>query len=119
MVWISLTFGRTIGRVVPLYRNLLRFFIPKPPFQPGNTWRALGRWAEWSDGFRHVLAFASTVHDRICLLNDRFDLFDIEVIGAEALHAALAKQPGALLIGAHLGSSSLALPCRRPRQKLG
>jgi hypothetical protein len=66
--------------------------------------RALGRWAGWTDGFRHVLSFASTIHDRIYLLNDRFDLFDIEIIGAEALHAALAQQPGALLIGAHLGS---------------
>ena len=66
--------------------------------------RALGRWAGWADGYRHVFSFASTIHDRIYLLNDRFDLFDIEIIGAEALHAALARQPGALLIGAHLGS---------------
>jgi len=60
--------------------------------------------AAWRDVFRHVLAFASTIHDRIYLLNHRFDLFDIEVIGAEALHAALAKQAGVILIGAHLGS---------------
>jgi hypothetical protein len=66
--------------------------------------RALGRLADWSDNYRNVFAFASTVHDRVYLLNDRFDLFNIEVIGAEHLHAALAKQPGALLVGAHLGS---------------
>jgi hypothetical protein len=51
-----------------------------------------------------VFSFATTIHDRIYLLNERFDLFDIEVVGAEALHEALAKQPGALLMGAHLGS---------------
>jgi predicted LPLAT superfamily acyltransferase len=106
MVWISLTFGRAIGRIV-LYGIAAYYilFAPKARnFSREYLHRALGRWAEWSDGFRHVLAFASTVHDRIYLLNDRFDLFDIEIIGAEALNASLAKQPGALLIGAHLGS---------------
>ena len=106
MVWISLTFGRAIGRIV-LYGIAAYYvvFAPKARnFSREYLHRALGRWAEWSDGFRHVLSFASTVHDRIYLLNDRFDLFDIEIIGAEALNASLAKQPGALLIGAHLGS---------------
>ena len=106
MVWISLTFGRAIGRLV-LYGIAAYYvlFTPKARhFSREYLHRALGRWAEWSDGFRHVLAFASTVHDRIYLLNDRFDLFDIEIIGAEALNASLARQPGALLIGAHLGS---------------
>lgn len=106
MVWISLTFGRAVGRIV-LYGIAAYYilFAPKARrFSREYLNRALGRWAEWSDGFRHVLSFASTVHDRIYLLNDRFDLFDIEVIGAEALHASLASQPGALLIGAHLGS---------------
>ena len=42
--------------------------------------RALGRPAGWRDSFRHVLAFASTIHDRVYLLNDRFDLFDIEIV---------------------------------------
>jgi predicted LPLAT superfamily acyltransferase len=106
MVWISLTFGRAIGRIV-LYGIAAYYvvFAPKARnFSREYLHRALGRWAEWSDGFRHVLSFASTVHDRIYLLNDRFDLFDIEIIGAEALNASLTKQPGALLIGAHLGS---------------
>ena len=106
MVWISLTFGRSIGRLV-LYGIAAYYvlFAPKARnFSRQYLSQALGRWAEWSDGFRHVLAFASTVHDRIYLLNDRFDLFDIEIIGAEALNASLARQPGALLIGAHLGS---------------
>jgi predicted LPLAT superfamily acyltransferase len=106
MVWISLTLGRPIGRVV-LYGIALYFVLFSPKARCASRaylHRALGRWAEWSDGYRHVLAFASTIHDRVYLLNNRFDLFDIEVVGAEALHAALARQPGALLIGAHLGS---------------
>ena len=106
MVWISLTFGRSIGRVVLV--GIAAYFVLFSPkarrFSRAYLHRALKRWAEWSDGFRHVFSFASTIHDRIYLLNDRFDLFDIEVVGAEALQAALAKQPGALLIGAHFGS---------------
>ncbi|MEN9482021.1 MAG: hypothetical protein RLZZ298_3416 [Pseudomonadota bacterium] len=106
MVWISLTLGRKISRIV-LFGIALYFVLFSPRARRVSRQylhRALNRWAEWSDGFRHVLYFASTVHDRIYLLNDRFDLFDIEVIGAENLHASLARQPGALLIGAHLGS---------------
>jgi predicted LPLAT superfamily acyltransferase len=106
MVWISLTLGRRIGRLV-LYGIALYFLFFSPQARCASRkylGRALGRWAEWSDGYRHVLSFASTIHDRVYLLNDRFDLFEIEVHGAEALHAALAHQPGALLIGAHLGS---------------
>jgi predicted LPLAT superfamily acyltransferase len=106
MVWISLTFGRRIGRLV--LHGIATYFVLFAPRarRASRTYqeRALGRWAEWLDGYRHVFSFASTIHDRIYLLNDRFDLFDIEVHGAEALHEALQKQPGALLIGAHLGS---------------
>ena len=120
MVWISLTFGRAIGRVV-LYGIAAYYvlFAPKARrFSRDYLHRALGRWAEWSDGFRHVFSFASTIHDRIYLLNDRFDLFDIEVIGAEALHASLEEQPGALLIGAHLGSFEVLRALGRGREGL-
>ena len=120
MVWISLTFGRRIGRVV-LYGITAYYVLFAPQarhFSREYLSRALGRWAEWTDGFRHVLSFASTIHDRIYLLNDRFDLFDIEVIGAEALQASLEKQPGALLIGAHLGSFEVLRAVGRGRAGL-
>ena len=106
MVWISLTFGRRIGRGV-LYGIAAYFTLFAPRARRASQaylTRALGRPAGWRDSFRHVLAFASTIHDRVYLLNDRFDLFDIEIVGEAALQAALAAQPGALLIGAHLGS---------------
>lgn len=106
MVWISLTFGRRVARLV-VYGIALYFVLFAPQARRASRaylGRALGRWAEWTDGYRHVLSFASTIHDRVYLLNDRFDLFDIEVSGADALQAALAQQRGAFLIGAHLGS---------------
>ena len=120
MVWISLTLGRRIGRLV-LYGIALYFLFFSPQARRASRaylGRALGRWAEWSDGYRHVLSFASTIHDRVYLLNGRFDLFDIEVHGAEALHAALARQPGALLIGAHLGSFEVLRAVGRGRAGL-
>ena len=120
MVWISLTFGRRVGRVV-LY-GIAAYYVlfAAAARRASRTYlgRALGRWAEWPDGFRHVLSFASTIHDRIYLLNDRFDLFDIEVVGAEALLASLQKQPGALLIGAHLGSFEVLRAVGRGRAGL-
>ena len=65
MVWISLTFGRRIGRVV-LYGIAAYYVLFAAAARRASRaylGRALGRWAEWPDGFRHVLSFAST-----CLL---------------------------------------------------
>ncbi|WP_374410715.1 acyl-CoA synthetase [Hydrogenophaga sp.] len=106
MVWISLSFGRGVGRVV--LRGIAAYFVLFAPAARRASrdylHRVLGRWAGWRDGYRHVLSFASTIHDRIYLLNDRFDLFDIMVHGGDELIASAQRQPGALLVGAHLGS---------------
>ncbi|WP_062789628.1 acyl-CoA synthetase [Aquitalea pelogenes] len=66
--------------------------------------RSLGRPARWRDVYRHVLSFASTIHDRVYLLRDRFDVFEIDLSGAEALHRHQEGGQGLLLFGAHLGS---------------
>lgn len=66
--------------------------------------RALGRPPRWTDSYRHFFSFAATVHDRLYLVNDRFDLFDFEVQGVERLNDLLAQGQGLFLIGAHLGS---------------
>ena len=120
MVWISLTFGRAIGRLV-LHGIAAYYVVFAPRARRASRdylHRALDRWAEWSDGYRHVFSFASTIHDRIYLLNDRFDLFDIEVIGAEAVNEAARSQPGVLLIGAHLGSFEVLRAVGRGREGL-
>lgn len=106
MVWISLHLGRRIGRWV-LYGIALYFTVFSPAARrAGRAYlaRVLGRPPTWRDGYRHVLSFASTIHDRVYLLNDRFELFDIRIEGADAVHAALAEGGGALLLGGHLGS---------------
>ncbi|MFP3711206.1 acyl-CoA synthetase, partial [Paraburkholderia sp. SIMBA_009] len=61
--------------------------------------RALGRPARWRDVYRHVFTFATTIHDRIYLMNGRFDLFDIRLHGAAHVDEALAGGRGAFLLG--------------------
>ena len=70
--------------------------------------RAMGRAPTNGEVFRHFFTFATTVHDRIFLLRDRFDLFDVEVHGAE-----LFGPGGALLMGAHFGSFEALRACGR------
>lgn len=120
MVWISLTFGRRLGRVV-LHGIALYFVLFAPRARRASRAylrRVLGRYANWRDGYRHVLAFASTIHDRVYLLNDRFDVLDVEVHGAEVLDEALREQAGVLLVGAHLGSFEVLRAMGRDRAGL-
>lgn len=106
MAWISLRLGRPIGRLV-LYGIAAYFLAFSPSARRASRAylaRALGRQASLVDIFRNVFAFASTIHDRIYLLNERFDLFDIEMVGHELVRDAMAGGKGVLLMGAHLGS---------------
>jgi predicted LPLAT superfamily acyltransferase len=106
MIWLSLHLGRAFSRIV-LYGIAIYFFLFAPAARRASRdylTRALGRKPRVADGFRQVLAFASTIHDRIYLLNDRFDLFDIEIIGMDLIHAASVSGSGVLLMGAPLGS---------------
>jgi len=106
MVWVSLRLGRTLSRGVLVFITLYFLaFAPKARRSSRDyLHRALQRTPSLLDQFRHFYAFASTVHDRIYLLNDRFDLFDIEVVGAERVLQTAKQVPGVLLVGAHLGS---------------
>ncbi len=106
MTWISLTFGRPVGRLVLL--GITAYFVLFAPrarrASRAYLRRALGRAPGLGDVARHVHAFASTIHDRVYLLADRFELFDIEVEGEALMLELLERGEGALLFGAHLGS---------------
>jgi len=106
MAWLSLRFGRRAGRVV--LRAAAAYFVLFSPLarRASRSYlrRALGRPATWRDVYRHMYTFGATIHDRLYLLNDRFDLFDIRVRGETLVDDALAGGRGAFLIGAHLGS---------------
>ncbi|ANQ83348.1 acetyltransferase [Azoarcus olearius] len=106
MAWISLRLGRPAGRLV-LHLITTYFVLFTPSARRASRaylGRALGRPARLADGYRHVHCFASTIHDRLYLLKDRFDLFDIRIEGEALIEEVVASGRGALLFGAHLGS---------------
>lgn len=106
MVWISLRLGRPAGRLF-LHAAVAYFlaFSPRGRRASGDYLaRVFGRPPRLGERYRHLLTFASAIHDRVYLLNDRFDLFDIEVVGENVIGAAMAGGRGVLLMGAHLGS---------------
>ena len=103
---ISLRFGRQRARVV--LHLIATYFVLFSPVACAASRdylrRVLGRPARWRDVYRHVFTFAATIHDRIYLMNGRFDLFDIRLHGETLVDDALAGGRGAFLMGAHLGS---------------
>lgn len=106
MAWISLNLGRRVARQV-LYPICLYFLLFSPRAQCASRvylGRALGRAATWRDVFRHIYTFAGTILDRIYLLNDRVDLFDLRVQQEELVLQATTSGEGRLMLGAHLGS---------------
>ncbi|MHB8950278.1 MAG: LpxL/LpxP family acyltransferase [Rhodoferax sp.] len=110
MTWLSLRLGRGASRVVlyaiaayflafaPTARRMSRDYLRRVLQLP--TPAAVG----WRHLFRHFLSFASVTHDRLYLVNGRFDLFDIRVHNQELIDQAVADGQGAFLLGAHLGS---------------
>ena len=111
MVWFSLTLGRAAGRV-PL-RIIAAYFLvfggKSGRAIRGFLRRCLGRAPTIAEQYRTYFSFASTLHDRIYFLKDRFDLFDIQRHG----HEPLEDGGGALLMGAHLGSFEAMRACAR------
>jgi len=106
MAWISLRLGRRAGRaVLHLIAAYFLLFAPASRHASRNYLRrALARAPGWRDLYRHFFTFAATIHDRVYLVNRRFDLFDFEVHGEDTLHRMLAAGSGLFLMGAHLGS---------------
>lgn len=111
MCWISLKFGRGLSRSV-VYAIALYFVLAAPAARNASRnylSRALARRVTWIDLYRHILTFASTIHDRFYLLNDQSDLFDIQVFGSEPLCEYRDRKEGLFLFGAHMGSFEMLL----------
>jgi len=106
MAWISLHLGRRVARLVlpPISLYFLLFAPSAQRASRSYLSRALGRATTWRDVYRHIHTFASTILDRIFLLNERFDLFDLRVHQKEPLMQVSATGEGRLMLGAHMGS---------------
>jgi predicted LPLAT superfamily acyltransferase len=106
MTWLSLVLGRRLTRFV-VYVIAFYFFLAATSARRASRaylQRCINRQANWLDVYRHVFAFAATIHDRIFLLNGKNNLFDVQVFGAEQFIARQQDKEGVLLFGAHLGS---------------
>jgi predicted LPLAT superfamily acyltransferase len=117
MTWLSLRLGRRVSRIVLLPASLYFMLASPAACRASRAYlsRALGRPANWRDVLRHLIVFGATIHDRIYLLNDRFDLFDLRLHGQMLVSETLAEGRGAFLIGAHLGSFEVVRAIGRTR----
>lgn len=109
-LWLALTLARYGGRPVArllLYPVSLYFLLRRGPERRASIaflGRALGRPARLIDGARHMHTFASTILDRLFLLDGRQSRFRIDTSGLDALAARVDEGRGVLLFGSHLGS---------------
>jgi predicted LPLAT superfamily acyltransferase len=124
MTWISLRLGRSASRVV-LYGIAAYFLIfAASARRVSHSYlrRALRLETmadvSWRSLFRHFLSFASVIHDRVYLINDRYELFDIRVHNQELIDELVDEGQGLFLIGAHLGSFEVLRAIGRKRPGL-
>jgi predicted LPLAT superfamily acyltransferase len=118
MTFLSLRLGRRGSR--PFLHLIAAYFFTFAPtarrHDRAYLRKVLGREPKAADRYRHVLAFATTIHDRVYLLQERFDLFDITIEGEAVVQQALDAGQGAFLMGSHVGSFEIirAIGRRQP-----
>jgi predicted LPLAT superfamily acyltransferase len=122
VVWVALHLGRQTTRLL-LYPICLYFFaFSKGSRGASSTYlrRALGREPRLGERFRHYHCFAACVLDRVYLLNNQLDLFEVHAEDEDIAKTEIARNVGCFLFGAHLGSFEIlrALGHRHPRLKL-
>ena len=108
MAWLSLTLGRRVSRIL-VYGIAAYFFVfARKARRASRAYleRALGRPVSARDGYRHVLSFASCIHDRVYWLRGKYRLFDIDIQGEEHVLSACQASggQGVVFVGGHLGS---------------
>ena len=105
-VWIALRLGRPAARLL-LYPICLYFLTVSGRSRSASRdylARVLGRTPRLADLFRHYHCFAACVLDRVYLVNDRLDLFDLAIHGEDIVLDIARSGSGCFLLGAHLGS---------------
>lgn len=104
--WIATHLGRAPARSL-LYPITLYFLLTGGKQRRASReflTLALNRPATLSDLARHFHTFASTILDRVFMLTDRYECFDLQVFNHSLIAEQLARQQGCILIGSHLGS---------------
>ena len=108
--WLALKLGRKAARVF-LYPICLYFLISSAHAARSSRQyltRVLGHRAGLADVFRHYLTFGACVLDRVFLLNEQIEQFDIRIHGEELVNEIQQRGNGCMLFGAHFGSFEVA-----------
>jgi predicted LPLAT superfamily acyltransferase len=119
-VKIALLLGRRASRIF-LYPICLYFLLSSPSAaRASHTYltRVFGRPARVLETFRHFLTFAACLLDRVFLLNERVQNFDIKVHNEGIVSDIQQAGAGCLLFGAHFGSFEAARAVGRTRAAL-
>lgn len=106
MAYLSLRLGRPAGRVL-LYASAAYYFLFAPKARVcmrDYLRRVLARDPHAVDRLRLMINFATSVHDRLYLLAERYHLFDVSLQGEALMQQVVADGGGAVLLGAHVGS---------------
>src|SRR6202020_2399412 len=120
MAFLSLRCGRGASRII-LYCIAAFFFLFGPSARRHSLQYlrlALGRRPGARDRFLQILSFATTIHDRVYLINEQFDQFNITLEGEALMLAQLESGRGAMLLGAHMGSFEVIHSIGRRRRGL-
>jgi predicted LPLAT superfamily acyltransferase len=106
MAFLSMRLGRKLSRI-PLFGIAAYFFLFGPRARRESRRylrRALGRKPSARDRFRQILYFATTIHDRVYLINEQYETFRITIEGETLMLEQAERGTGAFLMGAHMGS---------------
>ncbi len=101
-VWIMLTLGRPVGRLLlyPICAYFVLFSRRTRRASADYLRRVLGR---PGSVFRHYHSFAATILDRVYFLSGRYAEFEVTARVSAATQATL-RRGGCILLGSHLGS---------------
>jgi len=116
-VWTTRRLGRRAARLL-LYPLCLYFFISSPSAARASKaylGRVLNRAPLLGERLAHFLTFARCLLDRVFLLGEQVDHFEITVHGEDILQNIEAQGGGCLLFGAHFGSFEVARAVGRRR----
>jgi Predicted acyltransferase len=106
ILWIAKRLGRRWTR--PLLYPLTGYFLLTARDQRRASrdylQRVFGHKPRWWHIARHFHCFAATLLDRVYLLTDQHQYFDIKVHNAETLMKRVRLSQGCVLLGSHLGS---------------
>ncbi len=124
-IWLlcafALSFGRAPSRAV-IWFVALYFLLRRGSERDASRaflGRMFGRPATAAEGYQHILCFSRVTLDRIFLLREGTERFEIRTTGLDDAHAMMALNRGVLLFGAHFGSyeAMRVLSLKRPELK--